>query len=185
MPAAMDVAPTNTSWIYVGFKDKIRATEDGGVTWFDFYTAHGANDLIVDPQLAGAIYYWSSTGTLNLMIKQTLGAAGTINIAAMMTETPLRAFGRLARDPTSGRLWGIANGTTLKVRYLAGVTDLLTTLLAGCGLHVYPGQKMIFVDQSVIYISDDVYSDPPTITDKTGDWADYTAGVQAHRIIAA
>jgi hypothetical protein len=71
------------------------------------------------------------------------------------------------------------------VRYLAGVTDLLATLSAGCGLHVYPGQKMIFVDQSVIYISDDVYSDPPTITDKTGDWADYAAGVQAHRIIAA
>jgi hypothetical protein len=180
MPAAMDIAPTNNSWIYVGFNGKIRASEDGGITWFDFYTTHGANDLIVDPQLAGAVYYWSSTGNLNLIIKQTLGAAGVIQTSGMMTETALKQFGRIARSPNTGKLWGIPNGTVLRMRNLGSVADQKTGLSNGCGLHSYVGTKLIFVDQDAIWISDD---DGTTITDKTGDWAAYAGGKQSHRMI--
>lgn len=185
MPSAMDVAKGNASWIYVGLEDKIMASEDGGVTWFEFYGSHGAYDICVDPLLPGAVYYWSSTGSLNLIVKQTLGAAGTITTAGLMTESALDLFGRIARDPSSGRLFAIPNGTILKMRNLGATTELQTGLSRGRGLHVYPGQKLICCDGADIYISDNIQSTPPTVSLKKGGWTGYSSGVNSHRIVTS
>jgi len=184
MPRALAVAPTNTNWLYVGFNDKIMASETGGVTWYNLYTGHGAYDIVVDPQLAGAIYYWSTDGNLNLLVKGALGAEVlTLTSTGLMTETPYDAFGRIGRDPSSGRLLAIPNGTSLKMRNLGSTTELKTGLVSGCGLNVYPGQKLIMVDAANIWTCDDLYAGTPTISAKKGAWAAYANGVQAHRMV--
>jgi hypothetical protein len=187
MPKALAVSPTTTTWLYVGFNDKIMMSEDGGVNWYDFYTPHGAFDICVDPQLAGAIYYWSTDGNLNLLVKQSIGGSeeGKLTSTGLMTETALDDFGRVDRDPSSGRLLAIPNGTTLKMRNNAVNTDLKTGLVNGHGLHVYSGYKMIMVDGSEVWISDDLDAETPSITAKKGTWTEYSNGVQAHRMIAS
>jgi hypothetical protein len=100
----------------------------------------------------------------------------------LMTETPLNVPLRIARSPNSGKLWGIPNGTTLRMRNLGSNTDQKTSLSGARGLHSYVGTKLIFVDGSKIYLSDD---DGTTITDKTGGWATYASGINAHRIVSA
>ena len=183
-PRGFDVAETNNSWLYVGLTDKIKASEDGGYTWFDFYTDHGANDICVDPQLAGAIYYWATDGNLNLLMKQTLGAAGVLTSEGLMTETPLAVPLRIARDVNSGRLLALPNGTTLTMHNLGSNTNLKTGLSGARGLHAYLGQKIIFVDSSDIYISDDIQAVTPTITAKKGGWVAYASGINSHRMTA-
>lgn len=183
IPYAFDVAPSNANWLYVGCCAKIWASEDGGSHWFEFYTGHGANDICVDPQLAGAIYYWSTDGSLNLLVKQALQAEGILTSTGLMTESALNIPLRIGRDPSSGRLLAIPNGATLKMRNLGAETDLKTGLGNGRGLHVY-GQKIIFIECTDIYISDDLYAGTPTITAKKGGWAAYSSGVNAHRILS-
>jgi hypothetical protein len=179
MPSALDYAPTNHSWWYVGLNDKIMASEDGGETWFEFYTSHGAYDVHVDPQIAGALYYWSSDGNLNLLMKQTLGAAGVLTSTGLMTESALNVPLRIARDPSSGRLLGLPNGTVLEMRNLGTNSDLKTGLSGARGLHAYPGQKIIFLDNANIWISDNLQAATPTITAKKGGWSEYSGPINA------
>lgn len=176
-PVGFDVARTNANWIYVGFLDKIVKSEDGGVNWTTLTSAHGANDICVDPQIAGAIYYWSTAapvdGNLNLMV------AGEIITIAMDTETPARIPCRLARSLNSGKLWTITGGTILKMRENAILTSQKTGLVQGRGLHAYLGDKLIFVDEADIYTSENAGT---TITAKKGGWSTYGLGIQVHRL---
>jgi hypothetical protein len=178
-PVALDCSRTVPNWVYVGLDDKIVASEDGGVTWFEFYATVGANDICVDPQLAGAIYIWSSTGGLDLIVKQTLGQPGVLN-ATLDTETPVKIPLRLARDPSSGRLWAVKSGTTLRCRNLATWADQKTSLAYGRGLHAYSGGKLIMTDASGIWTSEDYGA---TITDKKGGWTGYGNGINGHRLM--
>lgn len=178
-PLAFDYAPTNTSWLYLGLTDKIIASEDGGVTWFDFYTDAGANDLIVDPQLAGAIYCWDTNGNLDLIMKSGNGQLGTLN-RVLDTESPLAKPLRLSRSPNSGHLWAIKSGTTLR-QWNSGVwSDQRSGLSFGTGLHSYVGGKLIFAAGDKIYVSEDYGT---TTTEKTGDWATLSGAVNAHRVL--
>ena len=179
MPNAFDVSATNNNWLYVGLVGKIRGSEDGGLTWFDFYTDHGANDICVDPQIAGAIYYWATDGNLNLLLKNTLGFEGTLTQEAIMTETPLEVPLRISRDVNSGKLWAIPNGTTIVRRENAINVDQKTGLVNARGLHSYNGGFLIAVENDIIYLSDDY---GVTWVDKTGSWATYGAGLNAHRM---
>ena len=183
-PFGFDVAASNVNWLYVGIGEKIMASEDGGMTWFDFYTDHGANDICIDPQAAGAIYYWSTDGDLNLLVKSVPGGSGVLTSEALMTETPMAIPLRIARDVNSGRLLALPNGTTLKMRNLGSDTELKTGLTSARGLHCYLGQKIIFVDSTDIWISDDIQAETPTITAKKGGWAAYASGINAHRMTA-
>lgn len=181
MPKAIDVARTNNNWLYVGLTGKIKASEDGGVTWFDFYTTYGANDICVDPLLAGAVYHWSTTGFLNLLVKQGGSRRGKLSNTGLISESPASNIPlRIARDPSSGKLWALPNGTKLVMRDLGSASDQQTGLSGATGLHAYIGYKLIFCDNTKIYISD---NSGTTITDKTGGWAGtYTSGKNAHRL---
>jgi hypothetical protein len=182
----MDVARTNNNWLYIGLEDRIVASEDGGASWFLFYSVHGALDVCVDPQLAGALYYWSTDGNLNLLIKGATGSLGVLNAEGLITEpSPIRLFGRIARDPSTGRLYGLVDGTALHVRNLGSNTVLKTAMTRAHGIHVYAGgNKMIFCTWTDIFISDDLRAASPTITSKLGIWAapGYLDGVNAHRM---
>jgi len=182
IPKAFAVAPSNSNILYIGLEDKIIASNDGGGYWWTMWDAHGANDVYVDPQLSGALYYWSTDGKLNLMTSAGVDQEGIMGIEGMMTENPLVMPLRIAKDVNSGRLLAMPNGTVLKMRYLGANTDLATGLSAGTGLHVYSGDKAIFVDGSNIYTIDDLKALTPTVNTKTGDWTTYVNGVNAHRI---
>ncbi len=182
-PAGFDVAATNPNWLYVGLQGKIMASETGGVSWFDFNVEHGANDICVDPQAAGDICYWATDGNLNLMKKQTLGEAGIVTSTGLMTETPSATPLRIARDPSSGVLLALPNGTVCTRRMNGANANIGTGYINARGLHAYTGQKMIFVDGGDIRISDDIQAETPTITAKKGGWSTYSNGVNAHRMV--
>ena len=184
MPSALDYAPTNHAWWYVGLNDKIMASEDGGVTWTMVWDSTGAYDICVHSTAAGYIYIWSTTGGLNGLKKETGQETMVLVDNSLMSETALNVPLRIAHDASTGRLLAIPNGTTLKQRYLGAVTDLKTGLTGGTGLHVYTGQKLIFLDNADIWISDDLYAATPTITAKQGGWSEYSGPVNAHRMLA-
>lgn len=182
MPRAFDYADTNHNWLYVGLDQKIRASEDGGQTWFDFTTesaGNGANDLRVDPQNANAVYIWSDTGNLDLWLKDTEGLAGTKQLSAIMTETPNTDFLRIAKNHT-GIIWAIPNGSEIIKRENSGNVAQLTGTVSGRGLHYYYDGHLIFEDDTEIYVSDD---NGVTWTAKKGDWSTYAEGINGHRII--
>jgi hypothetical protein len=178
-PTAFDVAPSTWTWLYASVGDVIYASTDHGWHWDEFYTAHGANDICVDPQAAGAIYYVSTEGDLNLMLRQDTGE-GVIN-ATLDTETPVKVPLRIARDWNSGRLWFLKGGTTLRCRNLGSWADQKTGLSGATGLHVYLGGKSIFVDGTEIWTSEDYGT---TVVARKGDWATYASGINAHRVQA-
>jgi len=175
---AFDVAPTQGSWLYYGATDRVWKSEDGGATWAILLEDTGAYDICVDPQAAGAIYFWGVDGNLNLAVVDVVTSTG------LMTETALNIPLRIARDPSSGRLLALPNGTTLTMRNLGSNTDLKTGLTGATGLHAYPGQKIIFLDDADIWISDNIQAVSPTITAKQGGWSEYAGGVNAHRMQA-
>lgn len=171
-PTAIDAARTNPGWIYVGTQSKIFKSENGGFDWITLLSDRGANDIHVDPQLAGAVYAWDSNGNLVLIV------AGVVT-SVLDTETPTRKPLRLARDLNSGRLWALKGGTTLRMRNLATWTDQKTGLVGGRGLHAYLGQKLIFLDANNIWVSDDGGT---TVTGKKGGWTGYASPINGHRM---
>jgi len=175
-PTAFDVAPSNINYVYASVGAKIYASINHGWLWGEFYDLHGANDICVDPQLAGAIYYASTEGDINLMVRQPDGS-GAIN-ATLDSEASVDIPLRIARDLNSGRLWVLNGGGTLKCRYNGSWSDQKTGLSGATGLHAYPGGKLIFVDGSDIYISDDY---GVTVTAKKGGWSGYASGVNGYR----
>lgn len=176
-PTAFDVAPSNWMWLYTSVADKIYISTDFAWHWKEFFAEHGAHDIRVDPQLAGVIYYASTEGDLNLMVRQADGS-GAIN-ATLDMETPTATPLRIERDLNSGRLWWLANGSVLKMRNLGSWSTQKTGLSGARGLHAYLGGKLIFVDAAEIYVSDD-YGE--TIAAKKGGWSGYSSGINSHRI---
>jgi len=179
-PTAFDAAPSNWSWLYTSVGDTIYMSRDAGWHWSEFYTTHGAVDICVDPQLAGAIYYASTEGDLTLMVHQG-GGVGAIN-ATLDSESVTRTPHRIARDLNSGRLWFLKSGTTLECRLNGSWSDQKTGLSGATGLHAYLGGKLIFVDGSEIYTSEDYGA---TVTARKGDWSGYGGGLNAHRMADA
>ena len=100
-PTALDVARTNSSWVYVGTPGKVWKSIDGGFTWAESLDDHGSNDICVDPQLAGVYYHWAADGSLELVV------ADAVSGSDLDTETPAEVGLRLARDLNSGRLWAL------------------------------------------------------------------------------
>jgi hypothetical protein len=176
---AFDVAPSQGNWLYYGATDRIWQSKDGGATWATLLEDTGAHDICVDPQAAGAIYFWGVDGNLNLAVEDVVTSTG------LMTETALNVPLRIARDPSSGRLLALPGGTTLTMRNLGSNSDLKTGLTGATGLHAYPGQKLIFLDSANIWISDDLQAATPTITAKKGGWSEYAGPINAHRMLAA
>lgn len=172
MPSALGVGINNPAYVYVGLTDKIMASYDWGTTWIVLTSDHGANDICVDPNAAGAIYYWASDGGLCLRV---LGALQGVLDTESALDKPLR----IERD-IEASMWVINSGTTLKRRNGMAWVEQKTGLVTGTGLHSYTKGKLIFVDSSDIYISDDYGA---TITAKKGAWA-FAAGVNAHRLQA-
>lgn len=176
-PTAFDVAPSNINYVYASVGAKIYASINHGWLWEEFYDLHGANDICVDPQLAGAIYYASTEGDINLMVRQPDGS-GAIN-ATLDTESEVETPLRIARDLNSGRLWVLNGGGTLRCRYNGSWSEQKTGLSGATGLHSWPGGKLIFVDGSDVYISDDYGA---TVTAKKGGWSGFASGVNGHRL---
>jgi hypothetical protein len=174
LPIALDAPRTKPDWVYVGSDDVIYKSEDGGYSWIALLEDEGAYDLHVDPQLGGVVYAWRPSGALHQIV------AGVVN-ATLDTETPLRKPLRLGRSHNSGRLWALKSGTDLRLRNLAAWSDQQSGLTNGTGLHVYPSDKLVFVDGGDIYISDD---GGETVGAKKGDWSGFSGGVNAHRLVA-
>jgi hypothetical protein len=87
---------------------------------------------------------------------------------------------RIARAINSGKLWMLTGGTTVKMRNLGVKTTQSTGHASATGLHAYLGDKLIFVDGTDIWTSED---GGVTWAAKKGGWATYAAGVNAHRMV--
>jgi hypothetical protein len=170
-----DVARTNGNWLYYGATDKIWRSQDGGNAWEAMIDDLGAYDICIDPLLAGVIYIWSSIGGLNLIVN------GGIN-ASFDTETPTNVPLRLARSLHSGNLWALKSGAILRMRENAAWIEQGSGYAGATGLHVYMGDKLIFVEAGNIYSSNDGGT---TVTAKKGGWSEYAAGVNAHRMVGS
>lgn len=170
MPKALDVAPMNSNWVYVGLTDKILRSEDGGFTWTVMTEDYGANDILVDPQLAGVIYVWNTDGDL-------VSFVGGVEQAAVLSESAVELPLRLARSVNLGRLWGLQDAADLERRENASWTTQDTGLANATGLHAYLGERLIYLDAADIYFSGDGGG---TISAKKGGWAEYAGGINAH-----
>jgi len=169
---AFDVSRGNSNLLYLGLEDKIIKSDDGGFTWSDWYTTEGANDICIDPQIGGAVYTWDTLGQLILIF------GGVFN-SLFDTETPLEVPLRIARAINSGKLWMATGGTTIKMRNLGVLTTQSTGHSSATGLHAYLGDKLIFVDGTDIWTSEDGGT---TWSAKKGAWG-YAGGVNAHRMV--
>jgi len=168
----LDVSRTNNSYIYVGTPNSIWKSTDGGFVWTQSIEDHGSNDINVDPQLAGVYYHWAVDGSLELIV------ADVLSVPDLDTdETPVAVSLRLQRDLNSGRLWSLKSGTTLRLRNLGSSSDLDTGLSNARGLHAYLGGKLIYLDGSDIYYSDDYGA---TQALKKGGWSAYSGPINAH-----
>jgi hypothetical protein len=158
-----DTARSEPDWLYVGLLDKVMKSEDGAETWEELITDHGAYDICVDPQAAGAIYYWDTDGELRLNV------AGA-DQGSLLSDSSFNQHGRLARDLNSGRLWAITADGEIKMRNLGSWTTQYEDNVANCGLRAYLDGSLIVLANNVILYSSD-YGE--TWSDKTGDWSDY------------
>ena len=162
MPKAIDCARSNPDWVYVGLIDKVMKSEDGSETWEELITDHGAYDICVDPQAAGAIYYWDTNGELRLNV------AG-VDQGSLLSDSAHDQHGRLARDINSGRLWACDASGNVKMRNLGSWTTQYTGNMP-MGIKSYIDGNLIFLGSDSIQLSSD-YGE--TWSDKTGDWAEY------------
>jgi hypothetical protein len=175
-PTGFAVAP-NPNWLYCSVGNIIYRSISGGWLWGPVYSEHGALDICVDPQLSGAIYYISTEGKVNLMVMQSDGT-GLITDEGLDAGLPEAIPLRLKRDSNSGKLWHLNGGSSLKMRNLAQWTVQKTGLAGARGLNVHTGGKMIFVDGSNIYVSEDYGT---TVRAVKGNWAGFSGGVNGHR----
>ena len=221
---AFDVARNNTT-LYVGFLDAIYVSYDAGYTWQALDDdGEGAYDIMVDPLIYGAIYYFSASLS-DAHIFQNPGLAVAtpaldssglcLRVAGVkvgdpyMTSWPSNAVNRIQKSFNSGKMWGIP--CTLGWWYfnlwnLGAVTTQLGSqsaspfvilipssyikaevggsllFAAGIATRYYHQDKLIYVDKTHIYISDDA---GVTMTSKKGDWTTYKHGVVGHRLPAA
>jgi hypothetical protein len=221
---AFDVARNNTS-LYIGFLDAIYQSLDAGYSWAAIDDdGEGAYDIMVDPLIYGAIYYWSAQlsdthitqdpgqGIATPAMESSsllLRLAGVKTGSAYMSSWPSNAVNRIQKSFNSGKMWGIAcTDGVWKVNLwnLGAVTTQLgdpavspvvslnpskyvkadsngSLLFAdGISLKYYHQDKLIYVDKSLIYTSDDA---GVTMTAKKGGWTTYGKGVVGHRLQAA
>lgn len=165
---AFDVAPTNTNWLYLGLKDKILKSEDGGFTWDTLTDEYGANDIRVDNLIAGWIFVWTTEGELISLLD------GVFN-QLFDTETPYDQYGRIGRIPNWGDVWYLKEDSFH--RYALGSSSLLASDLSEArGLFTALGRKLIYIDNNAIYYSDDGGN---TVKDITGDWAAYSGPISS------
>lgn len=169
MPKAFDVARTNANWLYVGLEDKIMKSENGGNDWTELTDDHGAYDICVDPQLAGAIYYWDTSGELRLRV------AG-VDQGSLLSDSALDQHGRIARDLNSGKLWVIDAYGDVQMREAGSWTTKKSGVSVGHSLRAYLGGKLIFMDAEDIYLSTD-YGE--NWSNKKGGWS-YADPVSVH-----
>jgi len=171
MPKALDCARSNPDWVYVGLLDKVMKSEDGGHTWEEWIDEHGAYDICVDPQAAGAIYYWDTNGALRLNV------AG-VDQGSLLSDSAYNQHGRLARDLNSGRLWAIDSSGNIKLRYNgAWGEEAQYEGNMPMGIKAYLGGTLIVLDSDEILVSAD-YGE--TWEEKTGDWSGYGSPKAGH-----
>lgn len=173
---ALAYAPTNGSWIYVGFKDQIVMTKNAGVDWELVTDDYGAYDIAVNPLLAGVITFWTPTGELRQAI------AGEVQ-AAILTETAIQQAHRIAysRD-NGGKLFVLAyNGSTfdLKMYNLGSWTTQQTGISGAAGLNTYVKGSglnyVLYLSGTDIHYSED---DGATVAAKIGDWSGFASPVR-------
>ncbi len=178
-----DVSRTNNNWLYVGTKNSIYKSEDGGETWEILYPETptdncGAEDICVDPLLAGVIYYWGVDRNFYSMIDGQRSAS-------LLTETAgtgVNKFKRIICDPLRGgyQVWTFehtgSGGTavySLKRRLLGSWTDLQTSVNQAGSLRAYPDATtagavdLIWVTGGEVYYSND---GGVTTAEKSGAW---------------
>jgi len=158
-----DVARTNGNWLYVGLQDKIMKSENGGNDWSELTTDHGAHDICVDPQAAGAIYYWDTSGNLRLRVNG-------VDQGSLLSGSALPDFGRIARDLNSGKLWAIDSSGNLQKRESGAWTVQKSDLVGGRALRAYLGGKVVCADALDIYLSTDYGANWSA---KKGGWSGY------------
>lgn len=173
---ALAYAPSNGSWIYVGFEDQIVMTKNAGVDWEVVTSDYGAYDIAVNPLLAGVITFWTPTGELRQAI------AGEVQ-AAILTETAIQQAHRIAysRD-NGGKLFVLAyNGSTfdLKMYNLASWTTKQSGISGAAGLNTYVKGSglnyVLYLSGNNIYYSED---DGATVAAKIGDWSGFASPVR-------
>lgn len=190
IPYAMDVGRHDHGVVYIGLKDKIVVTRDGGFSFEDYITEHGANDVYCpawDNPDDRNLLYWSTDGHLYWAsgIVDSLANKGS----ALLNETAAQKVPqRIAADPDSGwPVFALAYMTNAFSLYLlepgsgGGIVvsqNLLVSGISGArSLRCYKnagGRRILYLDATSIQCSDD---DGDTFTNKIGDWTGYAGPV--------
>ncbi|MBU2177438.1 MAG: hypothetical protein KJ556_20290, partial [Gammaproteobacteria bacterium] len=176
VPKAMDVGRHNSSVVYVSANDKILRTSNGGITWEDYITDHGANDIECHQAQWSAdedITYWADDGHLYR------ASDGDYGSGLYLELSPVNTPYRISSDPVDG--WPIyalpysdtLGGNLIKIEQSS--TNLVKLDLSlPIALHSTIGatvadRRYYFLDGSGIWYS----SDGESFSDKQGGWTAY------------
>lgn len=177
------------SIVYVGMQDKIVVSRDGGKTWSDYITDHGANDIIIpsyDNPDELNIIYWSTTGYL-YWSTGTLGEEAIYGTALLGEEAQAVPY-RICADSEYGfPIFALANvasqgGCVYKLE--SGGTTITQSLLVqdiieARSLQVYKSgsdRRIFYMSGDNIHWSDD---DGETwLDDRKGNWSGYGGPVK-------
>jgi hypothetical protein len=183
LPTAMDVAVTNSDWLYVGFDEAIYKSTDGGFTWTQVTASYGAWDLKIHPLLAGVFIFWTPDGELFQCI------ADTVQSTAMLTgATPTKKAHRIAYDPANGgKIWVLAHTDSstadLKRWYLGSFADQETGISGAAGVNAFTKggglNYVMYLSGDDIWLSED---DGASFEAKIGDWAGYSGPILGHML---
>lgn len=181
-PLGFDVAALNTDWLYLGLDTKILKSEDGGLTWADLITSHGADDIRVHPMAAGCIAFWGNDGNLYQCIAGVLQPV--LLSSAIRVKRPLR----IAYNSSGGEMYVLAptasDTFSVKKRNLATWSDVETGAASAHAIRCYQGgggkNYLLYLRDSNIRYSADSGA---TWADKKGSWAAYGGPVNIHLLV--
>lgn len=170
--AVFDFARTDNDWVYIGSETEIYKSIDGGWTWTVLSVSYGADDILVDPQAAGVIYFWATDGTFSCMV------AGQVQALPTLTSIRYRRHTRIAKQLNGGKIWTIDGGGILKEHDLGAWTSRVTGVIEGCSLRAYLGSPvvLVYLDSTKIWYS----TTGSSFTNKTGGWAGFANPIAIH-----
>lgn len=177
VPLGFDVAPANNNWMYIGLETSIIWSSDGGYTWQTLTSSYGADDIRVNPLLAGVFAFYAPGGTLYQSIN---GAVQTLLAGSVRVKRPRR----IAYNGSGGEIFVLhptaADTFSAKKRALAAWSDLETGIAGARCLRVYQkagGSYVMFCTGTNIRFS---ANSGATFADRKGDWAGYGSPVGIH-----